>query len=163
MVANREELQGQILELTSEFDRLVAQHAYSDFWSHCDLTVQQMKLLLIVDRLGSPSMGEAAAAIGSSLSSTTRLVDRLVMEDLVGRSERPGDRRHVFLHLTDRGHELLNRLYSDRVAFSHEIVSRLETADLEHVAHAVRASLRVFRAILAEPKAEAEPEPAAAV
>jgi DNA-binding MarR family transcriptional regulator len=151
MTATREELQGKILALVTDYDKLVAQYAYSDFWSHCDLTVQQMKLLLIVDRLGSPSMGEAAAAIGSSLSSTTRLVDRLVLENLVGRSERPGDRRHVFLHLTEGGNALLNRLYTDRVAFSTEIISRMETADLEHLHYAMQAAMRAFRSAFAEP------------
>ena len=155
MAANRTELQAEVLELSAQVDRLMTQHAYSDFWAHCDLTVQQMKLLLVVDQLGSPSMGEAASAIGSSLSSTTRLVDRLVMEDLVGRSERPGDRRHVFLHLTTRGNELLHRLYADRAAFRAEFVSRMETVDLEHLGHALRAILPAIEEGLAEPEAVA--------
>ncbi len=79
-------------------------------WLHLDLTVTQLTALFTLVRSGPTPVGRLAEKLGTRLSSTSVLVDRLVRAGLVGRSSDPDDRRRVLLVVTDRGTELLRRL-----------------------------------------------------
>ncbi|MER7185902.1 MarR family transcriptional regulator, partial [Streptomyces hyaluromycini] len=74
-----------------------------------DCTVEEWRVLSIVgDGRGHP-MSEIADHALMPAPSLTKLVDRMVADNLVHRRPDPHDRRRVLLHLTPRGEDLHRR------------------------------------------------------
>ena len=71
-------------------------------WPDVELTMSQLRTLLFLTECPR-RMSEIAVALGSSLSSTTSMVERLESKDLVARQQDPDDRRVVMCHLTPLG------------------------------------------------------------
>lgn len=86
-----------------------------DAWLELDLTMPQLRALLVV-RQGQPlSVSEVAAALDQRLAAVSALVNRLVRAGLVRREEDPDDRRRVRLQLTDEAERTLTSM-DDRAA-----------------------------------------------
>ena len=69
-------------------------------WLSSDLTVAQLRVLLVLHTDGPGRMSSIASVIGVALSTATGIVDNLVRKGLVLRDADPQDRRarahHVF-------------------------------------------------------------------
>ena len=78
-----------------------------------DLTVEHFRALRLLSESGGATVGEIAARTGTTPSSTTRLVDRLVERNLVFRRPAPTDRRSVLLSLSDTGRARWAALLAD--------------------------------------------------
>jgi DNA-binding MarR family transcriptional regulator len=76
------------------------------------LSVVQLRALTVLRRFGVGNLGQLAAGMGVTLSTASRLVDRLVTAGLVDRQPSPRSRRELALVVTDLGSELLER-YDD--------------------------------------------------
>ncbi len=74
-----------------------------DEWQGLDMTVPQVKTLILLEHAGPLRMGQLAGSLGSGLSTTTTIVDRLVKKQLVQRDSDPNDRRVVKCKLTKNG------------------------------------------------------------
>lgn len=74
-----------------------------DEWQGLDMTVPQVKTLILLEHAGPLRMGQLASSLGSGLSTTTTIVDRLVKKQLVQRDSDPNDRRVVKCELTKNG------------------------------------------------------------
>ena len=74
-----------------------------DEWQGLDMTVPQVKTLILLEHAGPLRMGQLAGSLGSGLSTTTTIVDRLVKQQLVQRDSDPNDRRVVKCELTKNG------------------------------------------------------------
>ncbi len=82
-----------------------------DEWEELDMTIPQLKTLVLLERMGALRMGSISTYLGRALSATTTVVDRLVEKKLVDRSSDPDDRRVVLCHLTDVGRDTINRFW----------------------------------------------------
>ncbi|MFD4604510.1 MarR family winged helix-turn-helix transcriptional regulator [Streptomyces sp. NPDC058464] len=132
-----------------------------------DCTVEEWRVLSLVgDGRGHP-MSEIADHALMPAPSLTKLVDRMVADNLVHRRPDPHDRRRVLLHLTPRGEDL-HRRTAQRV---HADQARLldETADGGALAHlllrltsAAGTPLAAIAADAPHPAAADVPQPAAA-
>jgi len=93
------------------------------------VTPEQFGVLGLLRDRGPLSMSEVAIARKVAMNTATSLVDRLVAAALVERSGHPADRRIVKVHVTLKGHALVERLRGAR----HEAMRRLfeELADEE--------------------------------
>ena len=58
-----------------------------------ELSVAQLALMYLLDEREAMRVGDAATELGLSAPTTSRLVDDLVKQELVARSEDPNDRR----------------------------------------------------------------------
>lgn len=76
-----------------------------DGWQGLDMTMPQIKTLILLEHMGQLRMGAIAGYLGSGLSTTTTIVDRLVKKQLVQRDSDPSDRRVVICELTSEGCE----------------------------------------------------------
>ena len=83
-------------------------------WRLVDLTMPQLKALLLVDSAVGASHGELARGLGIGLSTVTGIVDRLVEHGLVERYADPDDRRLSRLRITPEGTDLLDGLWATR-------------------------------------------------
>ena len=81
-------------------------------WLSLDLTILQIKTLLLLDHLGSMRMGQISRLLGSTVSATTSIVERLFERNLVDREDDPADRRVVLIKLTTEGREAVNELWA---------------------------------------------------
>jgi DNA-binding MarR family transcriptional regulator len=96
-----------------------------------DCSVEQWRaLVLLSDRVGH-SMSEVAESALLPAPSLTRLVDRMVANNLAYRTVDPRDRRRVLVHITRRGRGLHRRL-AVRIENNHTAI--LSEADPDDVA-----------------------------
>jgi len=119
-------------------------------WLSTNLTMPQLKILFLLYGGGATSMGELAAPLGVKLSTITGIVDRLVEQGLVRRGEDPRDRRLVVCHLTEEGHQIVDRLYRAVQIQLAKVLEKLTLDDLQKIAQVWDI---LYEAILAERQA----------
>jgi MarR family 2-MHQ and catechol resistance regulon transcriptional repressor len=66
--------------------------------------------------LGPLSQGEIGQKILRSSGNITMVIDNLEKKGLVRRERNKTDRRFFFVHLTDRGYNLINRIFPPHAA-----------------------------------------------
>jgi DNA-binding MarR family transcriptional regulator len=77
-----------------------------------DVSVEQWRVLDVISRLGSPTMGELAASSNMPNASLSRVIDALEDAASVFRLPSPEDRRRVTVQLSDHGVARLGRMNS---------------------------------------------------
>jgi DNA-binding MarR family transcriptional regulator len=110
------------------------------------LSPVQLRALTALRRLAEANLAQLAEEMGVTVSTTSRLVDRLVSADWVHRTSSPRNRREIRLTLTESGKRLLRRYDKRRVELLGECLQRVPVerqeavlealADLAQVAHA---------------------------
>lgn len=93
--------------------------------AEADLSMPQMVALHMLQRCGYSSISAIAAHLSLSLAATSHLVDRMVRQGLVVRSEDASDRRHKRVVLTPAGEALLERLVQARAREIAQILAEL--------------------------------------
>ena len=111
-------------------------------WMEIDLTLPQLRTLLILAEEGPLVIGQIAQRLGVGLSTGGHLVDRLVQAGLAERAEDTGDRRRTLARLTPRGEELYARLLN-RAQHMHSLIQKLDEDDLAALLQGLRAINRV--------------------
>ena len=111
----------------------------SDEWLRVELTMRQLKILLLLytTETQAARMSALAAALGVTLPTITGIVDRLVEQSLVQREEEPSDRRLVVARLTPEGRELVERLQDHGRSHLAATLHRLSLEELRTVARAL--------------------------
>jgi DNA-binding MarR family transcriptional regulator len=104
------------------------------------VSVVQLRALTVLDRAGTANLAQLAEGMGVTVSTTSRLVDRLVAAGLVDRRTARHTRREIALRLTARGQATLARYDDLRLAGLHACLASLPPDAHEE---AVRG-LRVF-------------------
>jgi DNA-binding MarR family transcriptional regulator len=94
------------------------------------LTMQQLKLVIILSHHEPASGRELAEALGVGLGTVTGIVDRLVAKGLVSRHEDPEDRRVRRVAFTDAGRTLVQKLQNERRAGFRRLIELLDTPTL---------------------------------
>ena len=106
------------------------------------ITRREWRMLAqLADSEGMPSSALAERA-GLDRAQTSRAVSALVQKGLVVRTPRPGNRREVLLHLTERGRALYAALLPRVAAINQELLSVLsetEVATLDALVQRLRA------------------------
>lgn len=100
-------------------------------WAQLGMTTPQVKTLVFLDERGSARMGMIASHLGTSLSATTSVVDRLVQKDMLERASDPSDRRVVICELTATGRDAVDRFWrlgEDRLT---PVAALLDSEDLQ--------------------------------
>jgi DNA-binding MarR family transcriptional regulator len=95
--------QQAIAEVVAAYDRLhrLLAPAHASDLVDLDLTVAQLKTLYVTAASGPIQMGALAVRLGTALSTTSGVVDRLVQLGLIERLQAPSDRRQVLVRATD--------------------------------------------------------------
>jgi DNA-binding MarR family transcriptional regulator len=96
-----------------------------------DCTVEQWRALVLLADGVSHSMSEVAEFALLPAPTLTRLIDRMVADNLAYRTADPEDRRRVLVHITPRGRALQKRL-AQRIEESQTAI--LAEADPDDVA-----------------------------
>jgi len=107
-----------------------------------DLSMPQLKVLLLVERLRAPSMGDLAHVLGVGQPAMSALVDRLTDHGLVHRDDDPQDRRVVRVRGTPACHELISRIRLAGQNRLQRVIEHLTDEELSHVVSAMEILLR---------------------
>ncbi|MGH3646324.1 MAG: MarR family winged helix-turn-helix transcriptional regulator [Micromonosporaceae bacterium] len=94
------------------------------------LTMQQLKIVIILNHRESASGQELAHALGVGVGTVTGIVDRMIARDLVSRQEDPADRRIRRVTLTAAGRDLAEELVHAGLARFRQVLDTLDTETL---------------------------------
>ena len=89
----------------------------------------QLRALVVVASRGSLSLGALAEAVGISLSTASRMCDRMVESGLLNRADDPTDRRQVVLTLTADGQTVVQKVMRERKEALTAVLSRLSKTE----------------------------------
>jgi DNA-binding MarR family transcriptional regulator len=155
MDTERDRLVARIIDAERVLRRRTVQSRMSPLLD-VNLTMQQMKVLLLLafegcepgasQVAGGPpaarvgmSGQELARHLGVGLAATTGIVDRLVSQDLITRTEDPDDRRVRRIELTAEGAALVSRLRDAGLERMRRLLDRLDDASLADLERALLA------------------------
>ncbi len=93
------------------------------------LTLAQLKAVYLVASAGPIHVGALAVRLGTAVSTTSEVVDRLVGMDLLERSEDPVDRRQVLVTATPTALAQLEDLSELGRGRMRELLLRIPTSD----------------------------------
>jgi DNA-binding MarR family transcriptional regulator len=114
-----------------------------------DLTISKLRIISIVRRLKSCTMGELALLSSVDRTTLTRTVDHLTADGLMERTASARDRRKVSLSLTAKGHAL-HRKAIPLVTETNE--RHFATLTDEQLRQSVLALREIVGAVVTEPR-----------
>ena len=141
-MAENERLIADIMGAQQRLQHLFA-YDRSDPLFASQLTMPQLKILMLLHRLGDTSGRELAGLMGVSLATMSGMVDRLVAHNLVTRAEDPHDRRVRRITLSTTGAQMIADIITAGTEKQDRLLRRLTDAELQTVADAMRAMVRV--------------------
>ncbi|WP_366561412.1 MarR family transcriptional regulator [Bacillus velezensis] len=80
-------------------------------WMKLDMSMPQMKVLMLLNNHGTLKVSDIAEKMGASLSNTTGLLDRLEKSSFITRAPSEEDRRSVVVQLTENAKDIFRSLY----------------------------------------------------
>jgi len=107
-----------------------------DVWMGLSLTIAQVKSLFYISNEDDINFRKLAAAMKVTPSNVTGIIDRLVEQGLVSRTENPEDRRMLMLRLTEKGKTLIGNLKERRTSQMSGVLSTMNRDQLETVQRA---------------------------
>lgn len=113
--------------------------AGAERWAAAELTMPQLKVLLLLANSGSAPVSWLAARMSVSPPNITGILDRLEERGWVRRTSDPRDRRIVRIVLSDSGQELLHDLFTAGAAQVHEAMSDMPADSLKALTSALPA------------------------
>lgn len=102
-----------------------------------EMSMQQFRVLRIVERHPDISLSVLAEHMGLTNASASKLVESLVKQELVTREDSPEDRRRVVLNLTPAGRGALEEARSAALGRLAEILGELDAGDRTAVIRAM--------------------------
>ena len=104
-----------------------------------DITMPQIKIMLILYLHGPIRMSDIASELNVTLPTTTSLIERLVEKNYVLRETQPDDRRVVLCRLSDNGQDAIGRIWQLARNRSKELLEAMDVSKLELLAEALQA------------------------
>jgi Transcriptional regulators len=155
----RSRLIARISEFQRDLGRAFA-HARSSPLFDSNLTMRQLRVVMILAFHGPQSGQDLARRLGVGLATVTGIVDRLVNHHLVERHEDPADRRVRRVRLTDHGRRLADQVIDAGMDQFRALLSCLDLDTLRTL-ESIMDKLRRAAAELCADHAYQAPGPAA--
>ena len=133
MKQNEETLVRHILETSGRIYGALNPAMRMDLLS-ADITVAQLRVLLILLTDGPSRMSSIASVLDVALSTATGIVDNLVRKELVVREADPNDRRLVICKLSPAGQELIGGLWRTGEFYMERLLNGLTPEQLQKAA-----------------------------
>ncbi|MFT0801473.1 MarR family transcriptional regulator [Bacillus swezeyi] len=80
-------------------------------WMKLDISMPQMKVLMLLNNHGTLKVSEIAEKMGASLSNMTGLLSRLEQANFIKRTHSVQDRRTIVVELTEEAKDIFRNLY----------------------------------------------------
>jgi DNA-binding MarR family transcriptional regulator len=138
--------ESHIARILGLFDRLYREthrvsHGSRGEWLTLDLTMPQIKTLLLLFTDGILRTSDLASALDVSLPTMTGIIDRLEEKGMAVRESDPQDRRVVLCKLSEMGRQLMGGIWQTGMERVKELLGAMTSAELELVEGGTRAFL----------------------
>jgi DNA-binding MarR family transcriptional regulator len=138
---DKSQLVQKVVDLERQVGRIIGQYAPS-VWIDSGLTLTQLRSLFLIANKGSINFRKLAEALEVTPSNVTGIVDRLVEQGLVSRTQNPEDRREMTLQATDKGKALLSNLKEAGIKRMTQVLSLLSLEELSALVQGLSAFIR---------------------
>ena len=125
-------------------------------WLLLQLTISQLKALILLAQDGRLRCRELADGLGIAPSATTPLVDRLVAQKLARRQPDPGDRRIVWIEPTARGAAIYSKLMQMKASVLSRVLEEIPAAERPQVVHCLDLLLTAAQHVLEQERPRRE-------
>jgi MarR family transcriptional regulator, organic hydroperoxide resistance regulator len=125
----KKELIKEVMALQHQTDIILRQFEPQP-WIELNLTLAQLKSLFFIAARDRTNFKKLAEALGVTPPNVTGIIDRLVEQGLVTRTENPEDRRIMLLQATEKGQELLNNLRERHITQMSQVLGYLTNDEL---------------------------------
>jgi MarR family transcriptional regulator, organic hydroperoxide resistance regulator len=139
----------EIIELQRQSNRVMG-HFAAEPWIELGLTIAQLKSLFYIVDKEKTSFKKLAEALRVTPPNVTGIIDRLVEQGLVSRTENPEDRRIMLLQPTQKAQNLLNTLKENRTNHMMKILDNLSFEELSCLMQGLYALVKAASSYLAE-------------
>jgi DNA-binding MarR family transcriptional regulator len=107
-------------------------------------TSSQCYSLIEILKSGSLTMNELSDKMNLDTSTMTRVIDKLVRDELIKREKDESDRRMVLVTLTEKGREEASKVYASVNEYYKKIITNIPEGKTEEVLNAVSVLLKAF-------------------
>jgi len=97
--------------------------------AYSDLHVNDVGLLSVLAEPGDWNVRKLTRALSAPFSTTSSALDRLEARKLIARLRRPGDRRVVYIELTQAGIRLAKKLRATQIETCRAMLTKLQERD----------------------------------
>ena len=97
------------------------------------LSMSQVGALFQIQHRGSSGVTDLGDKLGVTSSAASQMLERLVQQELILRSEDPSDRRVKQLVLTDKGHQVLQESVRARQSWLSDLAETLSDREKETI------------------------------
>ena len=105
---------------------------------------QYATLKILLDEPEDMKMSALAKKAHQVSATMTGIIDRLEIQELVQRTRLKSDRRNVYVHLTDKGKNLLNEIMAAKKARFQEILDRFDEHQKALLFETIDAAIEYF-------------------
>jgi len=144
MSTEKSETIRKITALQRELAKSMRRHAFKH-WMTLSMSTSQMKSLMCIIENEKLSSKKLADILDVTPANVTGVIDKLIEQGLVSRSESAQDRRVVFLKATEAGKKLIENLEQHASEQSSRMLSGMSEDELEHLYLGLAAFARVTR------------------
>jgi DNA-binding MarR family transcriptional regulator len=122
-------------------------------WRYLDLTMAQLKAVMLLCRTGRARSRELADGLGIAPSAATPLVDRLVEQKLAKREDDAGDRRIVWILPTKKAQAIYDELLHTSQDVLEDVINEVPARERKAVRESVQLLADAATRVLAKDKA----------
>ncbi|NUM43785.1 MAG: MarR family transcriptional regulator [Anaerolineales bacterium] len=137
---NEIEVTGRLEKLLETFMRR-SMHNFILSAKERGLSMSQIGALFVIHRKGSCGVSDIGDHLGITAAATSQMLNRLVEQDLIERTEDPVDRRLKRIVLTPDGTQTLQDSVRARQNWLHRLAVTLTPEEQEHVSRALQLLL----------------------
>lgn len=88
----------------------------SPIWAHLEhLTPKEVQTVFVLGSAEGKTMGEIAAMLGVTVSTTTTIIDRLIEKEYAFRRNGEEDRRQVLVELSEQGRAVYDQMLKKKL------------------------------------------------
>ena len=118
------------------------------------LSISQIMALGIISRRGPRTISDMADKLGVSNAAASQLLEKLVQQDLITRSEDPNDRRSKIVTSTENGREMLEKIHLSHSEWLVELENSLTETERINTVNLLDTLIRKIN--LLEPDSKSE-------
>jgi DNA-binding MarR family transcriptional regulator len=120
-------------------------HEFRQFSKDSGLSMSQMSALFHIHYGGECGVSDVGEHLGVTNAAASQMIDRLVQQGLLERSEDPNDRRAKNLALTPRGLALVHQAIQARMRWMEQLTTSLTSDQQQAIAAALTALTQAAR------------------
>ncbi len=143
----------QFITIYKEWAQLFAHRSMDDmkrFMDDAGLSATQTNTLMRIYHRGTCGVSDIGDHAGITSAAASQMIERLVQQGYIDRSEAPEDRRAKRIYLTEKGETLVKKAIEARHAWLERVINTLSSEEKDVVAAALRVLTDAARKLEAE-------------